>query len=71
MSVESLSCSSQPNRAVPARINPLLADETGGDLQYQALDREGTGEFPQPAFLVKPRTKPRYVRVLNAERLTW
>jgi hypothetical protein len=43
MSVENLSCSSEPKRAVPARINPLLADETGGDLQHQALDRERAG----------------------------
>lgn len=71
MSVESLSCSSQPNRVRPERINPLPRSETGSDLQHQALDGEGTGEYPQPALLVKPHRKPRQVRILKAERLSW
>jgi hypothetical protein len=40
--MKSLARASQPIRAVTVPINPLLADETSGDLQHQAFNREGT-----------------------------
>ncbi len=71
MCMKSLARASQPNRAVSVPIDPLLADETSGDLQHQAFNREGTRQLPQPAFLVKPHRKPRYVRIVKTAGLTW